>query len=156
MIKTLLEYLHNRSQTQAKISSMTASKLQKYAYKSLEEFVIKHGQFYTPAPRPKRLRLGIPRHCFHNSFNLAKRHKWIYVEGFALSVIPVLHAWCVKPDSNQVIDITWDEPGTEYIGVPFNWNYVKAHRHSNDCLSLIDNWSAEWPLLEGADNSWKY
>jgi hypothetical protein len=41
-----------------------------------------------------------------------------YVEGFALSVIPVHHAWCADEDGNA-IECTWQKPGLAYFGLEF-------------------------------------
>jgi len=67
----------------------------------------------------KAVRLGPLKECYCNSMRAAAENGWVYVEGIALGVIPVQHAWCVRPDG-VLIETTWEDPGTEYFGVPFS------------------------------------
>lgn len=82
-----------------------------------------HGRFFTPAERPDDVAPATPKMCFQNAFQLAmSRPDLTYVEGFALSVVPLHHAWCVT-DDGVVVDPTWTggnglDPGAAYYGVP--------------------------------------
>jgi hypothetical protein len=93
--------------------------------------------------------------------------KYSYVEGYAMGVIPVHHAWCVDKDGN-VIDTTWSatervpgtmraKVGTWYFGVEFDLGYVCScrYRSKHDCV--IDNWKLGFELLKGLvpEEKWK-
>jgi len=94
---------------------------------SKEKIVLEHGQVYI-APevaRPKGVRKGRNRACFMNAYHLAYGHDWQYVEGFAIShvlPIPVEHAWVF--DGEVVIETTWQGPGIEYFGIPFEMDFI--------------------------------
>jgi hypothetical protein len=47
--------------------------------------------------------------CFHNSLKLAEKYpaRFAFYCGYATSVIPLVHAWNVERETNQVIDTTW-------------------------------------------------
>lgn len=105
-------------------------------YTGVADFLLRHGQFWQPAPLPRCVKPMPIRMCYHNSQLLARRRKGLrYVEGVALGVIPTHHAWCVDPDG-RVIDATWAsvEPslltehgpiGTSYFGVELPMELVR-------------------------------
>ena len=93
--------------------------------------------------------MGMPKHCFQNSFMLAIRRKLVYVEGYAVVSgvgLPILHAWCVRPGSDEVIDVTTTNV-EDYFGIPFDTEFVKRQRANSKSASLIDNWCDDFPLL---------
>lgn len=90
---------------------------------------------------------GTIKECFRNAYLLAVEHNLIYYEGYAMGVIPVLHAWCLDKDFH-VIDTTW-ETGTEYFGVFFSIKYVSKVLLERKSYGVIDNWEMKWPLLRG-------
>lgn len=96
-------------------------------------------------------RLGKMKQCFRNALELAISSDLIYCEGYAFgAVIPVLHAWCLDLNGN-VIDPTW-ESGKEYVGVPFDTDYVVAFTDKYAVYdSVIENWRGHWPLLMNPD-----
>ena len=65
---------------------------------------------------------GPNKQCFLNSFHAAVENGWEYVEGFATSMIPLGHAWCL--DGDQVVETTWETPGSEYRGIVFPLKFV--------------------------------
>jgi hypothetical protein len=99
-----------------------------WKYTSIEAFVLARGRPFIPAPLPKGVRKGTFKECFSDAYKLASRnHRYIYCEGYATSHIgvPVLHAWCFDTQRGVVVDKTWhDNRGQEYLGVPFNIDYV--------------------------------
>lgn len=126
---------------------------------AMERFVLEHGHAFDPSPLPARfgrpLRNG---RCFINSIRATLTHGLTYVEGYACGIIPVLHAWCIDGDG-VVLDFTWgEEIAQSYFGVPvstpFLYDYTIKHPESG---SVIDNWRAGWPMLDGTykPEEWK-
>jgi hypothetical protein len=115
-----------------------------FVYAGLGDFLQRHGRFWTPGPRPKGFRAMTPKYCFDNAYRVVtdarhRRRDLRYVEGIALSVIPVHHAWVVD-EAGTVIDPTWPTPGGSYFGVPFLRSTVFAVR-SAQSVSVLDNWA---------------
>ena len=72
-----------------------------------------------------------------------------YVEGYAHSIIPVLHAWVT--DGKNALDPTWDN-GKKYYGVIFPFWYVTKILLKRKAYGVIDCWELDFPLLTGKDN----
>ena len=127
-----------------------------FAYWGMEDFLLQHGQEYQYAPLPKGVKRGIVKMCFQNAWELAKRRKWLYVEGMAQGIIPTHHAWVANPKHPTIaIDPTWSEnlvPGEQrvYIGVPFNLDLAGKMRKKES--SLLDDWQGSFPLYTGELN----
>ncbi len=88
------------------------------------------GSWWTPLPRPPRLRKRRDRACFVNcaTHPLVLSGEYLYCEGFARSGdvdIWVHHAWLGDARGNAV-DVTWQEPGVEYFGRSFGLALVNA------------------------------
>lgn len=120
-----------------------------YVYAGIEDFVLAEGRTWPPHPLPRHIKRGAARQCFLNAYKAAQRHRELrYVEGYALAMIPVLHAWCVDSE-DRVVEVTWEEPGAAYVGVAFTLAEVRAlHQHS-DYVSMLDDWDRGYPLLRG-------
>ena len=118
---------------------------------SVAGFVLKHGRAFEPRKLPKNLRLhkGRIKGCFRNAAIAALRDPSLtYVEGYAASIIPVLHAWCVDPDGG-LLEVTWGKPGDEYYGIPFQTRFLRRSLLEAGYYGLIDQWKNNWPLLRG-------
>jgi hypothetical protein len=76
------------------------------AYRSPAQLMLNHGVFYRPAPLPDGVPPGELKQRFRNAAHLALDTDLVYVEGYALSLIPVEHAWCVDPATGVVVDPT--------------------------------------------------
>ncbi len=118
MEEELLKYLHL-------IASLRSERFP--TWKSYEAFVLCHGQFYTPGPRPSSIKKETNRQCFKNAADLVFRHPELtYVEGWGFNMIPIHHAWCVTSEG-KVVDPTWKEPEScIYFGVAFPGNILTA------------------------------
>ena len=73
-----------------------------------------------------------------------------YVEGMALSVIPVEHAWCVDPD-DRVVDPTWEGGGSAYFGAEFSLDDLRRLRKETRHLSIVWDYPRAYPLLRPRD-----
>jgi len=118
----LIKYLRLCRKMQPKIPG--------YYYFSAEDFVLKNGQGYTPNKLPDKYEYGPWKECFRNAANLALDNPNLtYVEGFAISIIPVWHGWCVTKNG-MVIDNTWrhdQHPPLAYYGVPLSTELLRHY-----------------------------
>ncbi len=116
-------------------------------YPCIEAFVLEHGHIMKSKPLPSNVDAGEMKMCFKNAHETAVLHGYDYVEGFAVSFIPVLHAWCVDNDNN-VIDPTWED-GKAYYGVVFPLSYVSKTIVKRKAWGVLDAWDIGFPLLHG-------
>jgi hypothetical protein len=85
------------------------------------DFLVSAGASFTSRRADHAYPGGMRGACFENAFQLARRNPELtYCEGRALSlgIVPIEHAWCIDVDG-KVIDTTWDDCETEYVGVQF-------------------------------------
>lgn len=123
-------------------------------YSCFEEFVYRNGQPFKTQISPKSLKRGRMKECYRNALMLMLDNpSYLYVEGYATGIIPVMHAWCIDKKGN-VIDPTWAD-GKEYFGVIFKRSYALEQALKDGKVGLIDNWQAEWPLLRLEPSIWK-
>lgn len=151
-------------------------------YSCFEDYVANHGVTYErePLTRDERayvrevirrsggLRMHPIKQCFGNAQLLLTRdyeHRLTYVEGFAFSIIPVLHGWLdldgkvidttLRQDrnaggrlANRVLGTWRDE--RQYHGVHFSREYVLQKILDRRFFgTLIDDYWKHWPLLSG-------
>lgn len=121
-----------------------------FKYRGIEHFVLEHGKVWTPAPLtivPKR---RVPKECFANAMHLALEEPGLfYVEGYVLSVIPILHAWCVTQDG-VVVDPTIERAAElHYFGVKFGNGYVLDTVLEKETYGILENYEQGFPLLRG-------
>lgn len=75
--------------------------------------------------RPQGVRKQRDRQCYQNSWHASQINGWAYCEGYALSGdlgIPVMHAWNLDLETDQVIDLTWRHPEKAYY-----WGMIIPH-----------------------------
>lgn len=115
-------------------------------------FIMQHGRWFDPLPKPKRIRWGVPKHCFMNAARLALNDLSLtYCEGYALGGIPLHHAW-VADAAGTVIDNTWRTLGTGYFGVPFTRAFLVRRLAKQKYYGLLDQWpDLELEHMEDAD-----
>jgi hypothetical protein len=121
-------------------------------WKSYEALLLEKGRESVSAPLPAGIPRGTPKECFRNAYMLVVERpdlRLTYVEGFALSVIPTLHAWAATPEG-VVVDPTWDAPeGRAYIGLPMETTLVAAFTLATGMWSVLGNdWMLGCPILE--------
>jgi len=123
----------------------TPDALADHKHKSFEEFLLAEGREMEPG----EVRLnGEIKECFMNAYHCAERHNLLYVEGYAHSVIPTMHAW-IADETGNAFDPTWKKMGEEYFGVVFPLEYVNKIIFARECYGVIDSWELGFPLLTG-------
>lgn len=125
----------------------------------LDWFVAHNGQPF-PVVRYQWDGLRITRGPLGACFENATKAVWdnparlVYVEGYAVSVIPVYHAWVYDRRAQCCYDPTWDD-GRDYFGVPFNLEYLNHTLLEKQTYGLIDWFGERWPILEQAPSLWR-
>jgi hypothetical protein len=125
------------------------------SYHCFEDFVLQHGtEFKDIGNLPKGEKMGRLGECYANAARLAQRHReLIYVEGYACSIIPMLHGWCTTLDG-KIIDPTWKN-GTGYFGVPFKKKFILKLMVEHGTYGFIDMWKQGWPVLYASPRQFK-
>jgi hypothetical protein len=115
-----------------------------WKYGGFEELVLDCGALMKAKPLPQNIKHGSPKQCYWNCQEIAfKRGNLTYVEGYAIAPqvsLPVAHAWLLTPEGD-VIDPTWNPPGTVYLGVPLSTNWLKSFLESRRQRKNIQNLS---------------
>ena len=122
-------------------------------YLSVSEFIYKNGQLFKPGPLPKNVRRGPMKQCFRNAALLSMETSYYYAEGYALSIIPTIHAWCINK-KGKVIDPTWED-GKEYYGIVIKKSYLLKYLLKYKRYGLIENWEDGYPLLKLNKKIWQ-
>lgn len=123
-------------------------------YCGISDVILRHGRQFKPGPAklPSGLSRGELKQCFSNAQSeLWHDQRLTYVEGYAMSIIPVHHGWLVD-DEGRVLELTWREPGSAYIGVPIKRDYViEMARTTKYWSALFDNWAHHppQPIISG-------
>ena len=115
------------------------------AYFGKEDFLLKHGKWYELPETLPKLDWALPKYCYANSIEIGARRGFPYIEGVALNIIPVDHAWNLTPDG-KVADATWKNEGRAYFGVelPLDYAFDRVYKNGSACL---DDWGHRHPLL---------
>lgn len=96
--------------------------------------ILEHGREFTAAPLPADIERGTPRECFQNCLNIADDVNLIYCEGFAIRPelgMLIHHAWCIDPESEEVVDPTWDRPEEcKYFGIDLQMSWMIQHEYT--------------------------
>lgn len=143
----------------ATVAMMKSSNVSRQnGYVNFMDFVLQHGSHFNLL-NSRAEKHGPMKECFSNSQALALfkgRGQYIYCEGYAISLIPVLHAWVVRREDGALIETTWPEVGREYFGIMFDEDYLTDRVLATESYhSLIDDWHNDWPLLSAEPNAWK-
>lgn len=131
---------------------------QYHGYACLSDFILQHGREFDVG-NAKVQKNGRMKECFRNAQHLAMfpRNRYIYCEGYANNIIPVIHGWVIRADDLSLVETTWEELGTEYWGIAFNPEYVRRRMLATESYhSLIDDWEYGWPLLQADEDLWKH
>jgi len=118
-----------------------------YRYASVYALLLDVGRLFTPARWPSGPPPGEPGKCYIEAASWA----WgatdapAYVEGMAWTgLFPIEHAWC-STRSGTVLDPTWEEPGSAYLGLPVKPTVaVDLMRRHGDALLTHGPVTREW------------
>jgi hypothetical protein len=83
------------------------------------------------------MRLGRAKDCYKNATNaVLDCPAWRYVEGYAHHRLGIIaeHAWAVD-EQGRVIETTWPDAGTAYVGVPFDEAALRRAICATPCRS---------------------
>lgn len=91
---------------------------------------------------PHGVRRGREKYCYKNAALLAMdEENYTYVEGYAVISkelpVPLEHAWVVD-NNGLVVEVTWEKPGSEYFGIPFNSCYLVEQLFKNRVYGLLN------------------
>jgi hypothetical protein len=108
-----------------------------------ERFVLRNGQTFTGAKRPRGVRRGTPNNCFQNTTHQVTDNPELrYVEGYTTHKhlpFPILHAWAIDAD-DRVIDVTLKTPEEhEYMGVVVARHQLWRELHRTKVYGLFDH-----------------
>lgn len=130
-----------------------------FRYGSVEDLLLREGINMPYQALPETIRHGAPRFCFHNARKLVCdfHPRYLYVEGYACGIVPVLHAWCYDLETGCAVDPTWEQETCQlYVGVPILTRYLIEHDLKSKHASILDDWKAGWPLLRMDPAEWKF
>lgn len=123
------------------------------AFSTIADLVLKYGYMFSRQPLPKgRWQRGLGA-CYGNALWAARRKRYIYVEGYAISEggsgLAQHHAWVTDPANPSVAyDPTWGQ-GVEYFGIPFRLEYVLTMFEKAGHPGLLDIFELGFPLVSG-------
>lgn len=120
-------------------------------------FILKHGQEFpfTGNPSDFDLPKGEMKECYANAGRIAiMDDRFIYVEGFATSMIPTGHAWLLDTLSGLILDTTWDD-GQSYFGIPIKTSYLRRHCVEMKYWGMYDGITRP-RIMDHPEHTWKY
>jgi len=123
-------------------------------FAGFEDLVLQRGCSHQPAPLPKGRWFSRQRECYRNAYNNVMKDpdKYVYVEGFMLCVIPIQHAWFAPKDDTSLVYDSTVRNGSEYLGIPFELEYVHKIMLKANCYGVMDQPGLHFPLLTGEDD----
>ena len=113
-----------------------------FRYLTALDMVVAEGCWHSPE-RADDARCGPSKQCFRNAGRLVldEPKRYVYVEGFAtIKDIPLTfaHAWVWDREEGRALEVTWAEPGTEYLGIPFDSEWFLAWLTAREIWGVLD------------------
>lgn len=128
-----------------------------WKYDSYEAMVLAEGREFTTNPRPKGVRQRKMKECYSNCFHFCWDRdtvdRYVYCEGYAINMIPTLHAWVFDTETGELIDPTWKQQETNvYYGIEFPFMFAVGRCLKTETYGLIaGDYMVGCPMLkEGA------
>lgn len=112
-----------------------------FKYGSYEELVLTAGTDWSEAEVAIDLN-GPVKNCFENSLSYALENGmgYLYCEGYAYgAVLPVMHAWVLHEETGDIIETTWRDGGTDYIGIAFDPHEALDRMLEQEVYGLLGN-----------------
>jgi hypothetical protein len=113
----------------------------------LAKFLLAHGRTFAIDERTFKGRRMTIKQCFSNATRMVCRDPSLtYVEGFVSVIMPVHHAWVMRPDGG-IIDPTLrikgrvGPPPHDYFGVPFAAEFLSRFLVETGVFGLLDGMS---------------
>ena len=120
-----------------------------WAWATYQRMILVHGVagFKDKGPQlPDTYPVGDVGECFGNAAQLAWAHPELtYVEGYAGSLVPVEHAWCITK-AGKIIDNTWtgamfDERASAYMGIQYTTKFLTELLTEQKIFGIL---SSDW------------
>lgn len=124
-------------------------------YNGIADFVLKNGREFLRGEGVP-VKRGVMKMCYMNAAHLAAKDSSLtYCEGYATTIIPVLHAWCID-EQGRVVDPTWRfGHGLGYFGVPFKLSFVRKIMRMTKHYGILDTWEHGFPVLKADKKEWE-
>ncbi|MEQ1761572.1 MAG: hypothetical protein ABL984_00365 [Pyrinomonadaceae bacterium] len=113
-------------------------------YRTALDLVDAEGVSFSPDLVDPSLR-GMAKQCYKNAGSFAlfdDPARFVYVEGFAvLAGIPlsIAHAWVYDLKEDRALEVTWETPGAEYLGIPLDTEWFRAWILLRNCWGVLDS-----------------
>jgi hypothetical protein len=111
------------------------------------KFLLTNGRLFNVDARTFKGRRMTKKECFSNSTKMVWRDPSLtYVEGYVTSIIPIHHAWVMRPDGG-IIDPTLrvkgrvGPPPQDYFGVPFSTRFLNEYLRTVRTYGILDGMS---------------
>jgi hypothetical protein len=111
------------------------------------KFLLAHGRAFEIDERTFKAKRMTIKECFSNATKMVWHDPSLtYVEGYVTSIIPIHHAWVMRPDGG-IIDPTMRIKGRagdmphDYFGVPFSTRFLNEYLQIVRTYGLLDGMS---------------
>lgn len=113
-LREYVEFLHKVATLNMQIADVPKG----WVYQGPADLLLREGEFFHN-PEAIAWPQSEFKACFKNAASYAILNGLRYIEGYSARMIAVHHGWCADDDDN-VIEVTWKEPGVAYFGVEFD------------------------------------
>lgn len=113
------------------------------AYYTPLALLVDRGLVFSPVVVTDKRR-GVMKACYRNAGRLVMKYpdRYVYVEGIAVISeelpIPVSHAWVWDRKKEEALELTWETPGSEYLGIPFKYDFMRGMALARGFWGILD------------------
>lgn len=125
-------------------------------------WMMEHGHDFDYIPKPAGVRWGVPRECYRNALHFIWENptgRYVYVEGYGVSLFPTQHAWIFDRERGEMIDPTWrpirewnPTDAWQYFGIPLKLSFVEHCLLATKCYSVFEHYR-NWSVIEVSGDS---